>query len=248
MSSISISQGHCELYECLHSVPPSSPEAPPFSPITPERSYSSVAPDSSALLMSDDSLLSMPTTSLAAPSLPSSAVVQDTATGDTSSADPTLEPTSVNPCIPSVSSPLPLAASSPKTSKRSMWPGFKIVIDNLDMNLRPRHQTFERQTKSIHYVNCYAVRDRIDLSRFSASAHSEQKEVSFASILPSDDDRKAIMDNFVLLAGRILCESIPQLQEIPHLATQHILHEHSNEMGCKSEIVCKPKHISTCRE
>jgi len=68
--------------------------------------------------------------------------------------------------------------------------------------------------------------------------------VSVASILPGEDDRKAIMDNFVALAGRILCECIPKLQEIPNLATQHILHVHSKEMGNKSEIVRKPHHVS----
>ena len=139
---------------------------------------------------------------------------------------------------PSVLVSHPLAASSPNVTKPWKWSGFKLVIDNIDMNLRPRHQTFERQTKSIHYVNCYAVRDRVDLSSYSNT--NIRHVVPIESLLPLEDDRRSIMGNFVILAGRILCESIPALCQIPHLATQHILHPHSKEMNSKSEIVRKP--------
>ena len=30
--------------------------------------------------------------------------------------------------------------------------GFKIVFDNLDKTIRPRHMTIEKQTQSLHYV------------------------------------------------------------------------------------------------
>lgn len=50
--------------------------------------------------------------------------------------------------------PFPLATtcSSPMQAKQGKWSGFKIVIDNIRVNLRPWHQTFVRQTKSIHYL------------------------------------------------------------------------------------------------
>ena len=89
-------------------------------------------------------------------------------------------------------------------------------------------------------VNCYAVQDRIDLTcsvnTVSSSAHTE---VSVESLLPTDDDRKHIMANFIVLAGRILSDLIPEFRDIPNLATQHIPHSHSKEMNTKSKIVCK---------
>ena len=141
------------------------------------------------------------------------------------------QPTS--PSLGSHSVMPPLYASSPMAAKRVAWSGFKVVIDNIDMT---RHQTFERQTKSIHYVNSYAVRDRIDLSSY-CTTEVTNTELSVKSLLPTEDDRKCILTNFAVLAARILCESIPALQEIPDLSTRHIIHMHSEEMNSKSDIV-----------
>ena len=44
--------------------------------------------------------------------------------------------------------------------------GFKIVFDNIDLTVRPRHTTEERQSLSLHNVNAYAVKDRVDYSTF----------------------------------------------------------------------------------
>ena len=133
----------------------------------------------------------------------------------------------------------PLATSSPIGIDRNPreWAGFKIVIDNIDMNLRPRHQTFERQTQSIHYVNAYAVRDRIDFKDESAMLTLENTTVSADSLLFSVYDRASIMTNFVILAGRILYNAIPALQSIPNLLTEHIKHSQYKEMSSKSQTV-----------
>ena len=196
ISSFNISLGDFESHVSLDVAQPVSPEAPPFSPITPQFTHSVMS----------------------AADIPVSSV------------------TSVVPP--------PLATSSPKVTEQSKWSGFKVVIDNIDMNLRPRYQTFERQMKSIHYVNSYAVRDRVDLSSYSSTAaNSGHNVVPIESLLPDEDDRRNILANFVVLAGRILCESLPALREIPDLATNHILHIHSKEMSSKSEIVRKPTNI-----
>ena len=38
-------------------------------------------------------------------------------------------------------------------------PGFKMVIDNIDKTVKPRNQTIDAQTQSLHYVQVYAVKD-----------------------------------------------------------------------------------------
>ena len=130
----------------------------------------------------------------------------------------------------------PVSCSSPKPGVgQEDWAGFKVVMDNIDMNLKPRHQTFERQTRSVHYVNVYAALDRVDLSHCSTLCPNV--EVSISSILPSDKDRKLITENFTVLAARILYASIPAFQEIPGLETSHISHVYSKEMNSRSKIV-----------
>ena len=62
-------------------------------------------------------------------------------------------------------------------------------------------------------------------------------ELLHDTILPCASDHEALMDNLVVLAGRILCEAIPALREIPGLTTDHIHHSYYKEMSSKSEIV-----------
>ena len=125
------------------------------------------------------------------------------------------------------------------TATPNEWCGFKIAMDNIDMNIRPRHQTFERQTQSLHYVNSFALKDRIDFSSFEhATVNTVLHPESLHDVLlPSASDREALMANFVILAGRILCDAIPALNKIPGLTTKHIEHLYSKEMSTKSGIV-----------
>ena len=60
-----------------------------------------------------------------------------------------------------------LTQSSEQSNMPTPWHGFKIVGDNIDKNIRPSFQRCDYQTKSFHYFNSYAVKDRIDLSDVS---------------------------------------------------------------------------------
>ena len=56
------------------------------------------------------------------------------------------------------------------------WHGFKVVGDNVDKTIKPRHMREDRQTKSIHYFQIYAVKDRVDLSNRSDEPRSPGKK------------------------------------------------------------------------
>lgn len=157
-----------------------------------------------------------------------------------------------SPCSPASDSELdtlgsmtcfqaPAAFSTPMVSVTKAWHGFKIVMDNIDMNIRPRHQTLEHRTKSLHYVNTYAVRDRIDLSQLQHVEHRPDLDPNmldlYEKILPSSCDHERLLNNMAILVGRILVEAIPALSKIPGLTTDHIAHPYSKEMSSKSEVV-----------
>lgn len=40
-----------------------------------------------------------------------------------------------------------------------LWNGYVLVTDNLDRNVRPRHQMLTSQTVSMHWSNAIAVKD-----------------------------------------------------------------------------------------
>ena len=60
-------------------------------------------------------------------------------------------------------------------------------------------------------------------------------ELLHDTILPCASDHEQLI--LVVLAGRILCEAIPALREIPGLTTDHIHHSYYKEMSSKPEIV-----------
>ena len=92
---------------------------------------------------------------------------------------PVSPPTSNQHIPPHTSTPAaPVTPSTTQEStgqrdkKSSTKHGVKIVGDNIDKNVRPRHQTMEKQTQSLHYFNCFACLDRVDLSGLSDNAHT----------------------------------------------------------------------------
>ncbi len=62
---------------------------------------------------------------------------------------------------------IPVDASEKSSSEdaaagKSVNTGYKIVFDNIDKNVNPRHMRSDNQTRSLHYVQSYAVKDRIN--------------------------------------------------------------------------------------
>ena len=120
----------------------------------------------------------------------------------------------------------------------SKWQGFKIVGDNIDKNVRRRHQRADRTTVSLHYFNAFAVGDRVDFSSFS----EKKPDISFneslvESLLPSKADLHELLANFKVLVSRILVEHLPLLSKLSSVVTKHITHKYSTEMALKSEVV-----------
>lgn len=114
---------------------------------------------------------------------------------------------------------------------------YKLVFDNIDKTVKPRYMRLESQTKSLHYVQLYAVKDRVNLSHLS-QVPPVVSDIDLSLILPSGDDNKAIIDNIVILIARIMTKHIPYFSEdFSRLVPSHILHEYSCEMAKKSEVV-----------
>lgn len=77
--------------------------------------------------------------------------------------------------------------------------------DNIDKNVKPRHETLEHTTQSLHYFNCFAVLDRINLSGLSDKQPTvDGSSFDFSSILPSNDDYSQLRAGFAVLVSRVL--------------------------------------------
>ena len=81
----------------------------------------------------------------------------------------------------------------------------KIVGDNIDKSVRPREETSEEHTKSLHYFHTYAVKDRTDASALEDNAHlSDLEGADVSEVLPSDDDLRILKQNMSVIAGKCI--------------------------------------------
>lgn len=81
------------------------------------------------------------------------------------------------------------------------WNGFKIVGDNIDMNVVPRHKRIDKQTKSLHFFQTFAARDCLDLS--SASEDPNPFLYKPVSELPINDLLPSVSDDMTLLNVKV---------------------------------------------
>ena len=87
---------------------------------------------------------------------------------------------------------------------------YRLVGDNIDKNVKPRHMTSEHQTHSLHYFHTYAVRDRIDLSNVSSEQPIPKiSEMKMEDLLLSNDDNLVLIENLAILIGRVLSKHMP---------------------------------------
>lgn len=57
--------------------------------------------------------------------------------------------------------------NSIQTQRGSNTCGYVIVGDNIDKNIRPRFQRENKGTQSLHYFHSYALKNQIDVSKFT---------------------------------------------------------------------------------
>lgn len=117
-------------------------------------------------------------------------------------------------------------------------PDFILVGDNIDKNVSPRDMRVDHLSKSYHYFHSYAVLDRIDLSAASnVIPDVDMESLPLTTFLPSLGDCKALRNNYVILASRVLVQHLRFLAPLRGCVPQHIKHAYSKEMMQKSDIV-----------
>ena len=122
----------------------------------------------------------------------------------------------------------------------SGWVGFKIVGDNIDKTVRPRHQTLENRTQSLHYFHSYAVKDRIDIGDLSDTKPAlDLTTLPFTTFLPSEKDLEQ------LLYCTCSTNSSKVYPSILSFGKGHIPHRYLKEMSIKSDVVSQVYIVAT---
>ena len=202
--------------------PPHSPQTSPVaSPVAPQ--FSPVAPHTSAVALQNSPIA--PHFSLVAPQL---------SPADISENNSQSQSEMTQQCV--ILIPRPLY-------------GVKLIGDNIDWTIHPCFIRFDHQTQSVHFFNCYALKDRIDLSDLSdVPPPMNQPSMSdvISKIFPNEQEEILIHDEFAILLARMLCSHIPYFKKtFADVIDWHIKHRYSSEMSTKSEVVSGCNSSST---
>ena len=104
-------------------------------------------------------------------------------------------------------------SASQRQSHVSCIPSFKIVGDNVDKYVKPRHKTTDIQASSLHYFHSYAVKDRCDVSALDDNpSRPDLTSFSIDEVLPTAADYTSLMTNYTIIAARIIQKHIPFLR------------------------------------
>ena len=87
---------------------------------------------------------------------------------------------------------------------------YKLVFDNVDLSITPTDMLSDVQKQLVHYVQIYAVKDRVDFSHlpeaYPTPKHLDQ--ISLVDVLPSSNDHQELMRNFTTLVSRIMTKHL----------------------------------------
>ena len=121
---------------------------------------------------------------------------------------------------------------------------YKLTRDNLDKNVKPTDYRVDSQTKSLHYFQTYAVRDRIDLSSYDDTPPVvDESNINTKTLLPSESDYEQLTRNFSHHVARVLKEYMPFFSSFGSGLERHIRHQYYEEMSQKSEVVSCVCHV-----
>ena len=131
------------------------------------------------------------------------------------------------------------ASESEPPILNSQFLTYKLIGDNIDKCVRPRHVRSDSQARSLHYFHTYAVRDRINVSHLD-DQHSVPllSDIDVTSVLPTTEDEKALKDLYCIHVARVLKRHMKFFSSLGEDLERHILHEYSSEMSQKSDVVC----------
>ena len=97
--------------------------------------------------------------------------------------------------------------------------------------------TMENQAKCLHFVQLYAVADRIDLSKVSdVPPVPDISKFNYKSFLPSQHDHDTLK-NFCTLIVQVLKKYVPFFKKFGSGVERHIQHQYSRHLATKSIVV-----------
>ncbi|XP_031559255.1 uncharacterized protein LOC116295548, partial [Actinia tenebrosa] len=110
-------------------------------------------------------------------------------------------------------------------------PKYQIIGDNLDMYVKVKHMSSDKQNRSIHWFAMNAIQDRVSSKcPDNATQIKPILEVENSEFLPSPEDNNKLLQDFIPLAARVLVDKVPDFKCFSGTIIKHIPHQFSQEM------------------
>lgn len=117
-------------------------------------------------------------------------------------------------------------------------PTYRIVGDNVDVRLHPRHQTLTRRDQDHHWFHMYAIKDRVvGLHLADDRPITEIAKLPLSAFLLNMKDCRCLHREFTILMARVLVKYLPCFLFLQAVVPDHIPHQFSDVMNKKSETV-----------
>lgn len=114
-------------------------------------------------------------------------------------------------------------------------PGYQLIGDNLDIHVKVKHMSSERQNKNIHRFALNAIQDRINgLDLLDDKPIKDVLEMENIEFLPSITDNEDLLHDLIPLCARIAIEKLPAFECFRDVKVCHIPHRYSQVTKQKS--------------
>ena len=107
--------------------------------------------------------------------------------------------------------------------------GYKVIFDNINKNVARRFMRNEHQSHSLHYVNSYAVKHRLEFSNLSSQRATN---INIFDVIPDEEEHKYLKSDVAVFIARMIVEYIQLFHEhYESLPLKHISHIFSKKMS-----------------
>lgn len=115
---------------------------------------------------------------------------------------------------------------------------YQIIGDNIDMLIKTKQMSREKQNTDIHWFLIYAIIDEIeDLTLPEDTPKRKLADTQPTDCLPNAADKDKLNDIFTILWTRVIVKTIPAFRRFEKSVIWHIPHQYEDEMKKKSETV-----------
>ena len=99
-------------------------------------------------------------------------------------------------------------------------------------------QTKQCTNRSIHWTHQYAILDKVqDTTLEKQSFQKHVDDIQLIELLPNKNVQAILLQNWAVLASRIITKYLPSMQFMNDVVVRHLPHKYSEEMSKKSHTV-----------